>query len=128
MQWLHFLSLDPLQLRRLKFDLCMVYKIWKRLVHLQGDVSEYFERSDCRMRGSSYRFRVPYCQSDVRKNIFPQRIIAVWNSLPECVVCSPSLVSFKTQLYACHDLLLLFVLSTAICSPARVCQPQFATL
>ncbi len=108
LQRLHFLSLEPLQLRRLKFDLCMTYKICNGLVLLSDDASAFFERSDLRVRGNSCRFRLPHCRTDVRSNVFSQRVIPVWNVLPDQVVRSPSLSSFKQQLFLCHDLLLSF--------------------
>ncbi len=94
MERLHLINLEPLQLRRLNCDLCMVFKLSNGLVFMQCDLSEYFERSDCRIRGNCCRFRIPYCKSDVHMNYISQRIVTVWNSLPDCIVCCKSLKSF----------------------------------
>ncbi len=92
---LRLLNLEPLELRRLKFDLCMVFKLCNGLVFLPCDISKFFQLSDSRIRGNCWRFRIPYCRSDVRKNFFSQHIISLWNSLPDRIVCSKSLKCLK---------------------------------
>ncbi len=105
---LRFLNLEPLQLRRLKLDLSMTYKICNGLVFLQDGISAFFERSDLRVRGNCCRFRLPHCRTDVRSNFFSQRVVPAWNALPDHIVCCQSLCSFKQQLSTCHDLLFSF--------------------
>jgi len=40
------------------------------------------------------------CMSEKRKNFFTLRVVKSWNELPEEVVCSPSINSFKNRLDA----------------------------
>ena len=51
-----------------------------------------------RTRGSSLKLYKKRCRLDVRKYFFSQRVVNVWNSLPESVVCAPSVASFKARL------------------------------
>ena len=48
----------------------------------------------------NHRFAVQqsHIQYDMRKFSFPNRIIALWNSLPDYVVSSPTLNTFKARL------------------------------
>ena len=39
-----------------------------------------------------------HCTVDVTKHYFANRVINVWNSLPDTVVKAPSLLSFRHQL------------------------------
>ncbi len=95
LECLRFLGLEPLQLRRLKTDLCMVYKICNGLVYLESDPIAFFEPCDSCIRGHFCRFRIPHCRSDVRANFFSQHVLIPRNSLPDCVVSSSSLNMFK---------------------------------
>ncbi len=89
-------------------DLCMVYKFCNGLVHLEGDLCDFFELCDSRIHGHSCRLRIPHCRLDVRANFFSQRVLIPWNSLPDSVISSPSLNAFKCQLATCDQLLLAF--------------------
>ncbi len=104
---LRVLNLEPLQLRRLKADLCMVYKMWHGLVHIGGCFSDYFSCSDSRIRGHCHRLRSHFCHSDTRLNFFCIRVVP-WNALPEFVVSSSSYSIFKIRLCSCYDILLSF--------------------
>jgi len=46
------------------------------------------------MRGHAYKLYKPPCRSSLRKNVFVERVINVWNSLPKNVDFS-SLSKFK---------------------------------
>jgi len=48
--------------------------------------------------GHSWKLKVKRCRLQVRKCFFTQRIINVWNKLPEYVVESSSVVMFKKRL------------------------------
>ncbi len=86
----------------------MAYKICNGLVFLQDDASAFFEHSDQHVCGNSWRFRPPYCHTDVHGNFLSQRVVPVWNALPDHIVCCQSLSSFKQQLSTSHELLLSF--------------------
>ena len=47
-----------------------------------------------------FKFRVPYANKDISKFSYFPRNIADWNCLPEAIVSSSSLESFKSNLSA----------------------------
>jgi len=51
-----------------------------------------------RIRGHSVKLRKPHCYKDIRKYFFSLRVINRWNSLPDEVVLSSSINSFKSHL------------------------------
>lgn len=94
---LKHLKLETLELRRLKADLILVYKIINGLVDLKFD--DFFKLSTCTTtRGHSLRLVLPKVRLDVRKNFFSSRTVNVWNILPETVVTALSVNGFKTGL------------------------------
>jgi len=54
--------------------------------------------ADIRTRGNVHKLKVERCKYDPRKYSFCNRVISVWNSLPDSVVCACSLNSFKNNL------------------------------
>ncbi len=105
---LDILSLEPLQLRRFKADLCMLYKMRHCLVHVSCDLGDLFSSADLRTRGHSCRLRSQYCRSDTRLNFFATGVVPIWNNLPESVATSPSYPSFKTRVSSCYDILISY--------------------
>ena len=51
-----------------------------------------------RTRGHLLKLRTGISRLNVRKYFFSQRIVTLWNSLPEEVVTPPSINSFKARL------------------------------
>ena len=49
-------------------------------------------------RGHQLKLCKPHCSSRVRRNSFAVRTINDWNGLPDMVVTSPSLNTFKNRL------------------------------
>ena len=94
------LNLDPLEIRRIRFDLCMAYKIIYGLVDL--NVSDFFafRHSPRTTRGHSLRLRHEdlYKSRNCRKFFFSVRVVEIWNDLPDSVVSAASLGSFKSRL------------------------------
>ncbi len=102
---LKMLNLEPLELRRLKFSMCMVFKIVYGLVDV--NCSDFFELSASVTRGHKYKLRCPPFSKDARQNFFSVAAVPIWNKLPELVVCSPTLHTFKNRLdNNCNDMLL----------------------
>jgi len=90
---LKLMSLDSLELRRLRFDLRMVYKIMNGLIDLPAN--DFFICSPCTStRRADFKLFKPLCVHSARFNFFSVRIINCWNRLPTNVKCASSYNSF----------------------------------
>ena len=88
------LNLPTLYYRRKCYDLIQLFKI----VHGYEDIKpEKFFEDNC-SRGHIFKITKPSCRKSMRLNSFPVRCINQWNSLDEDIVCSDTLLSFKTRL------------------------------
>ena len=93
-------DLPTLELRRLRTDLLLCFKIVHKYIAIEfNDFFEY-EHSKFNTRGHLFKLRIPKILNSVRKNFFSVRIIPVWNSLPTEVVTACSCDSFMKQLKA----------------------------
>ena len=92
------LKLPTLTYRRLRGDLIETFKIL--FPKYYPDVCEGFIdlREDIITRGHSLKKFKHECRLNVRKNCFPNRIVDVWNALPEQVVSAKSAESFEGRL------------------------------
>jgi len=100
---LNRLKTKSLAERRIEIDLIMTYKIINGLVDL--NTSDFFTLSQLsNTRGHPLKLHKPRLQKSVsaRYNFFSNRIINVWNELPEDVVLSASLPIFKQKICK-HD-------------------------
>ncbi len=70
-------------------DLVMVYKLLYGLVDC--DYSQFFSLSTNLTRGNSLRLVKNRFRLDVIKFFFANRVVDIWNSLPDAVVLQPSL-------------------------------------
>ena len=97
------LNLYSMQGRLLRADLIQYWKIFHNVSCIKpGDLFTQPLRSG--NRGHRYKIHVPQASLDVRKRCFSHRCIAVWNGLPDSVVASENLNSFKGALAeAIHD-------------------------
>jgi len=68
------------------------------VVILQLLVVFFVHRSDDSTRGNQLKLYKCHCTVDVTKHYFANRIVNVWNSLPDTVVTAPSSLSFRRQL------------------------------
>jgi len=62
-------------------------------------------------RGNYYRLVPQRCRYDLRKYYFTNRVVPVWNSLPNEVVMADNINIFKNRLdkfWASHDFVYLF--------------------
>ena len=89
-----------LEKRRRQSRLTLMYK----LAHGRIDIETrkyLIQHSESRTRGShQFIFRVPCANEDVFKFWFFPKTIADWNCLPEAIVSSSSLETFKYKLTA----------------------------
>ena len=93
-QRLERLKLESLELRRLKADLTLLYKIIFKLV--DTDLIQSFDFSTyTSTRGHPYKLKVPSFKTDNYKYFFTCRLINIWNNLN---VDFTSLNSFKQNL------------------------------
>ena len=80
-QRLKAVGLERLDVRRVRFDLIMAYKIIFGLVRV--DSSQFFTPShNTATRGHSYKLYAPAVATDLRKYFFANRVVSVWNDLP----------------------------------------------
>jgi len=60
-----------------------------------------------RTRGHAYKSSKPHCTIDATKYVFSNRVISTWNNLPDMVVHSPTLSTFKHHFsvvdLSCHS-------------------------
>ena len=64
-------------------------------------VNELFEFSETSTRGHTKKLKKPRCIKSFRSNSFCARVIDPWNNLPQTVIESKTVLSFKTR----YDLL-----------------------
>jgi hypothetical protein len=89
------LGLPTLKYRRLRGDLIEAYKI----------ITSYNEDINCMLsfnkdtitRGDRFKLFQGQVRYDLRKYFFSNRILSIWNSLPDQVVSSDSLNMFKNR-------------------------------
>jgi len=94
---LALLQLPTLKYRRFRGDMIEVYKILNGFY--DANVIPLLERNmDTRTRGNSFKLKVGRCHYDVRKFAFCNRVVNVWNCLPDFVVKSGSINIFKNNL------------------------------
>mgnify|MGYP003541539230 FL=1 len=90
-------NVDTLELRRLKCDLLMIYKIIHKLICIEFD--EFFAINNyTSTRGHSFKLVKPVCNNNCRQFAFACRCIDAWNGLPSQVVCASSVYCFKHEL------------------------------
>ena len=60
--------------------------------------SAMFKVNDLPTRGHPRKLQKGKFKTEIRKHYFSQRIVNLWNSLPEPVVMAPSINTFKNRL------------------------------
>ena len=113
---LEMCSLEPLELRRLKKDIVLVYKIMNGMIAL--DFDEFFRFApDVGTRGNGRKLYPLIVRRNVVVNYFCNRVINVWNSLPREVVTAPTLNILKKRLNQMENLLVPFLRGRAFRNP-----------
>ena len=74
-----------------------VYKYQNGLYNTDSPAFEYAPNK-AGTRGHNQKLFPHHCRLRVRSNFFSERIVSVWNSLPDEVVRAPSVNSFKSRL------------------------------
>ncbi len=83
-EWCHILELESLEIRRLRADLIMCFKIVHGIVNLRfGDFFTYAHSKGRRHNRCLY---VLSRKKEVRSQFFSLRVVPAWNSLPNSLV------------------------------------------
>ena len=95
-------NLESLELRRLKRDLLLVFKIRHKLVKLHfGDFFEFAPLVGT--RGHRDKLYPKKCKTNRTLASFAFRVTNPWNSLPEDVISSTTLMQFKKGIDSLND-------------------------
>ncbi len=87
------LKLQSLELRRLIFDMVFTYKILHGLIDI--DFTEFFVFSQSGTRGHDLKLYKSKFKHDFSKYFFANRVVDVWNQLPNSVITAPNINIFK---------------------------------
>ena len=93
---LNALDIPTLSYRRLRGDMIEVYKIIHEIY--DPDAALSLPRSIGPTRGHNLKLFQQRSTKDIRKHYFTNRVVKIWNSLPDNVVNATSVNSFKNQL------------------------------
>lgn len=87
-------GLEPLELRRIHFDLILLYKIIFNLLDL--DLNEFF---NINCTPHSDKVGIQSSRTDVMLYSFFRLTPKLWNTLPESTTNSQSLIAFKADIH-----------------------------
>ena len=90
------LDLLTLEERRIHADLILLYKIIHKLVDIPFD--KYFTYSPSTTRGHPYKLFVPFSRVNCHKYHFFNRIVNIWNCVPEDIVILTKLGEYKSKI------------------------------
>ena len=94
---LEVLKLETLEMRRIKFDLKLCFKIINVLCDLNFDEFFTFASSSV-TRGHNYELIKPLSKNNWLLNFYSSRVVSYWNSLPPDVVNASSFAIFVKKL------------------------------
>ena len=117
-QRLNALNTESHELRRLKLDLVLMFKISRGYTAI--DIKIIIFRTDSHTRGDFKVFK-PHCKVNARAFSFAARHVNCWNALPNSVRCATSLGSFKRLLCTCTCDLTPFLQRVCIAHNAERC-------
>ena len=91
------LGLESLEDRRTRGDLIQLFKFVRGFD--ETDIQNWIVVDNLKMtrRAHDYKLRFLTCDSDLKRTAFPNRVIQMWNRLPERVVCANSISKFKEE-------------------------------
>ena len=97
-QRLRRLKLPTLRFRRMRGDMIETFKILSGIYDdkVTSGIFELIENSVT--RGNSRKIKKQRCARDIRKYSFANRVIDIWNSLPESIIGSTSVHQFENRL------------------------------
>jgi hypothetical protein len=92
------LNLESLEVRRIKSDLKMCYKIVNGLCDLEVTKFFSFAPISSVTRGHNKKLIKPVCHTNGQLNFFSNRVVNYWNSLPLDIVDAKTIGSFSGKL------------------------------
>ena len=95
---LKLLKLNTLELRRLHYDLIMVYKLSHGMCNVDSTLIIGNLLSKKNTRGHSFQINCPLAHSNIVNNYLTNRISQIWNSLDATIVNAESLCIFKSRI------------------------------
>ena len=107
------LNAETIELRRIKFDLSMYFKVLHDLVDIPRD-TPLFKVRDTRTRNNGLTLYKEKFNHNMERYTFKNRCINIWNLLPQNVVCASSLCAFNRRLDSIE--LESIILKASICS------------
>ena len=105
------LKSEPLEIRRVKSDLCMYYKI----IHDLLSVDSKFALRESHTRSNGKSISMPKWHGNMERYIFHSRCVNIWNNLPAHVVSAVSFSSFCNALSSV-DISSVIRKSVSLCS------------
>ena len=94
------LNAESLELRRIKHDLTMYFKIVHGIVDCRPNSESMFQVRDVRTRNNGLTLFKAKFNCNLERYIFMKRCINIWNLLPQTVVGSSDVFAFKRRLNA----------------------------
>ena len=91
------LKLPSLRYRRMRGDMIEVFKIISGIYDTRA-TSGLLELNNSTTRGNSKKLIKNRSRLDVRKFYFTNRVVDLWNSIPDSIVCAKSVKSFENRL------------------------------
>jgi hypothetical protein len=85
-------------IRRARGDMIQVYNVVSGKLNNQPTVKLNLSHVS-NVRGNIYKMHLTYMHYNLRKHFFSNRIVVVWNSLPNTVVSAESTNIFKISIY-----------------------------
>ncbi len=92
------LDLPSMRYRRLRMDCIEAYKILNHQYDTDCTPTLLLKENQTRNRGNGKSLIIKRARTELRRNSFTHRIAPLWNSLPETVVSSPTVDTFKARM------------------------------
>ena len=122
---LFILGLESLEMRRIKRDLKMCFKIFYGIVDL--DINSFFKLSDATLtRGHHFKIVKPLVKSNLSLNSFASRVVVYWNFLPSDIFNVNNVEGFSTKLNCIN--FSIFIKGRAFSVTIIACSALFASM